>query len=272
MNSLNNQLKNENVFSDNLEPIYEEIKKKYPTKKYIFKENIEKDLLPQSELIYENLKTGEEYSDVFYSYITFHQIYFHLKNYFFIKRRQDKPYKLEFADIFQEIFSDNYVIFKEMTKYLNKHFLFYMNIWLDGFFINTFKKLKEDKTDFKYRDIEPELFFLIILFLALPKISDAFNEISFIHIINFSDKTEKDWENAINLFDNIDLINFDNQTYLNKVKDFIFNFFGLYTRIDKEGYFYFSDEQKVKCVNFLNMLSDKTTDFINKIVELRGFI
>jgi len=222
-------------------------------------------------LIYSNLKGEEKYSDAFYSYITFHQIYFHFKNYLFIRKKSKKDRILEFTDIFQDIFSDNFLIFKEMTKYLDKDSLSYMNIWLDGFFMNSFKKLKDNKIEYKFRDIEPELFFLIILFLALPKISGIFSEIPFSHIIDFSDKTENDWENAINLFKDLDLINFDNDLYLRKVGDFIFNFFGIYARIDKNGVFYFNDEQKMKCLDFLDILSEKTDRFINKIFKLRGF-
>ncbi|HOV15407.1 MAG TPA: hypothetical protein PK771_14060, partial [Spirochaetota bacterium] len=173
MSDKNKILKNDNIF-DPLEPLYEEILRKYPVKKYILKENIETELFPQAEIIFTNLKDNEDYPTVFYSYITFQQIYFHLKNFLLIKKGQKSPYKLEFVDIFKEVFLDNFLIFKEMTKYLNESFVGYMNIWLDGFFINTFRKLKNNKIKYKLRHIEPELFFLIILFCAFPKLSSTF--------------------------------------------------------------------------------------------------
>jgi hypothetical protein len=255
------------IMSDPLEPVRQLIFKKYPVKKYILQENIAEQLAPQSELIFNSLQPGDEYSDVLYSYITFHQIYFHLKNYLLIKK-QKYGYKNEFVDIFQDIFLDNFLIFKELSTLLKDRYTHYMNIWLDGFFISLFRKLMEDSVK-KCHRIEPQLFFIIILFLSLPEISSGFEEIPFTSIIHFQESTHVDWKAALEEIIEIDIHKPSSRKSIEKIRHFLLIFLNLTVSVDQYDNLYFDEINTLKCVDLLNVLMEKTDEMIDNIKKVR---
>jgi len=262
------QNKNKIDNDDPLDPIWKEIQKDFVLKKYVLKENIREQLVPQSKLIYANVKDGDDFSKIFYSYITFHQIHFHLKNYILSTKKKFNGYKREFIDIFQDIFVDNFLIFKELSKYLKEDYFHYMNLWLDGFFLSLFRKYVGEQKIKKQR-IQPELFFAVILFLALPKISKYFNDVPFTSIIQFQEATQKDWEEALDIIDKLDLKEYLNSDCNKVIRDFLLIFMDLNVLINDDGNFYFDDEGTVKCLDFMDILSKKTNEMIANIKKIR---
>lgn len=256
---------------DPLEPILERIRKEFPIKNYILKEDLPEQLVPQVELIKAAIKDDSDFPKAFYSYITFHQIYFHLKNYILFLKKRDYGYGAEFFDIFQDIFLDNFLIFKELTKnYLTKEHTYYLNIWLDGFFLSLFRKVIDNDRLSKYNRIQPHLFFLVILFLALPEISDSFAEVPFTSLIKFTDLTQKNWSSAISLLKELEYKKINSFDSFEIIREFIFKFFMLNVFIDHNNKYFFDEISNLKCIELINSLIEETPVIIENIKKVRS--
>ncbi len=251
-----------------LDIIFKIIKKKHPLFKYILKKNNDHQLAPQSNLINIAIAQSDNLVKIVDSYLIYQKIHFHLKNYLMKLRKKKLGYKNEFIDIFYDIFLDNFLIFKELSIYIKDDQKHFINIWLDCFFIRIFNRII-DETSSRYHNIQPHLFFVTILFLALPEISKEFEEIPFSSVIHFHKSTQKDWKNSLNLLNDI---KFDNATSIEsteKVRSFIHNFMGLNTIIDKKNNIYFDEDANINCINFINILIDKTEEMITNIKKIR---
>lgn len=271
--SQKNNVKSEDTFSDPLEEIFLKVQKSYPLKKYILIDDISQNLSAQSEILYSVIPKTEQFPNAFYSYITFHQIYFHLKNFLLLKKKKLSGYKFEFLDMFQDIFWDNYIIFKNIHNILKEEnkieYFKFLNIWLDGFFINLFKNLVDSPSG-KYHKIQPELFFLSILFVALPSISEDFKTIPFTEIINFDENTNKDFNNALNKMSDYDFNAPLSKKSLEQIRNFIGIFFDMDVSI-KGSYELFLDEyNSLKCVDFIKTLIDKSDEMVENIKRIRS--
>jgi hypothetical protein len=260
----------DNSLDDPLDPVWKLIRKEYPIKKYILREDLNEQIVPQSELILVTLKPGDDFSKIMYSYITFHQIHFHLKNYLLHLKKCYFGYKNEFLDIFQDIFIDNYLIFSELKKYLKGENIHYMNIWLDGFFISLFKKVVNMGDQRKYHRIQPQLFFLIILFLALPRINNEFQEVPFTTMIQFTESTQQNWEKAVSLLSHLEFKSPNSKKNKVIVKDFLMIFMNLDLYFDHRDEMSFDEINTLKCVDFINTLTQKTPDLIDSIIRIRS--
>jgi hypothetical protein len=259
------------IIEPEIDELWKTIQKRYPLKKYVIKEDIGEQLGPHSEIIHNSLKKNDEYPKVLYSYITFHQIYFHMKNYILRLKKRDFGYRHEFLDIFQDIFIDNFVIFKELATVLNNKYVHYLNIWLDGFFLSLFNKIEEDSIK-KYHRIQPHLFFLVILFLSLPKVSKEFKEIPFTDILKFSDSTEEDWNASINIIKDIEFDHPISSGSIEKISDFIERFFHINVQTAKNGRLSFDEEGILKAVDLLNLLKARSEEMIKNIISKRKSI
>jgi hypothetical protein len=248
--------------------LYRIIKRKYPMFKYILKKKKDNQLAPQSNLINIALDPSENLSKIVNSYLLYHKIHFHLKNYLMKLRKKKKRYKNEFIDIFYDIFLDNFLIFKELSKFIKEEQSHYINIWLDCFFINKFNKII-DESSTNSHDIQPHLFFIIILFLALPEISPGFKEIPFSSVIHFHKSTQKDWKESLNLLKEIKFDQPRNMNSIEKVRLFFLNFMGLNIYINKKKELYFDDDNNMNCINFINVLIKKTEEMIKNIKKIR---
>lgn len=271
--SQNINVKSIDTISDPLEDIYLKIQKVFPVKKYILKDDIALNLSAQSEILYSSIPKSDQFSNAFYSYITFHQIYFHLKNFLLFKKKKLSGYKYEFLDMFQDIFLDNYIIFRNIYNILKeenkiKYFRF-LNIWLDGFFINLFKNLVDSPSG-KYHRIQPELFFLSILFVALPNISEDFKTIFFTEIIKFDENTNKDFNNALNKISDYDINNPLSRKSLEQTRNFIGIFFDLDVSIKGANELFLDEYNSLKCVDFIKTLIDKSDEMVENIKKIRS--
>lgn len=252
-----------------LDELWTNIQKKYPLKKYIIKENISDQLAPHSELIHYNIQSPRDYSRMLYSYITFHQIFFHLKNYLLKLKKRNHGYRHEFNDIFQDIFLDNFLIIKELTEELKDSYSDYLNIWLDGFFLSFLHRIEDDSIK-KYHRIQPQLFFLIILFLSLPKVSSKFKKIPFTSVIKFRESTEKDWNEALNIIKDIEFQRPISSSSIDKIKQFFYIFFHINLSITKKGRMYFEEDSILKAVDFINLLKARSPEMIRNIKKIRN--
>lgn len=260
-----------NSISDPLEVLFERIKKNYPLKKYYLKEKLQEQLVPQSKIIYATLEPNKNFSNALYSYITFHQIYFHLKNYILKKKRKYNGYKNEFLDIFEDIFIDNFLIFKEILFYLDKKNIYFLNIWLDGFFLNLFNNLIVDKKKVNMR-IQPQLFFIIILYLSLPELTQELTEVPFTSIIKFGGITQINWKLAIKDLKLIDIKKPSSRRARRIKRNFIFLFFNINVDISRRGELVFDEENALRCVDFINTLTSKTDEMIDNIKKMRNVL
>ena len=247
------------------------IKKKYPLFKYILKNKKENQLAPQSNLINIAIDPSENLAEIVDSYIIYHKIHFHLKNYLMKSRKKKQGYKNQFIDIFYDIFLDNFLIFKELSIYIKETQKHYINIWLDCFFINIFNKII-DETSANYHDIQPHLFFVIILFLALPEISPGFIEVPFSSIIHFHKSTQKNWKDSLKLLKEIKFNETNSINSAEKIRLFFLNFMDLTIYINKKNQLYFDDDNNVSCINFLNVLIAKTEEMIKNIKKIRSHL
>lgn len=244
------------------------IKRKHPVFKYILKMKKDNNLAPQSNLINIAIDPSENLSKIVNSYLIYHKIHFHLKNYLMKLRKKKKGYKNEFIDIFYDIFMDNFLIFKELSIYIKEEQKHYINIWLDCFFINRFNKII-DETSSNYHDIQPHLFFIIILFLALPEISPGFKEIPFSSVIHFHKSTQKNWKDSLKLLKEIKFDEVCNIGSIEKIRLFFLNFMGLNININNKRQLYFDDDNNINCINFMNVLIEKTEEMIKNIKKIR---
>lgn|GEM_PF-6206648 len=244
------------------------IKKKYHIKNYIKKEDYSNDFSPQSNLIYIALNPDEDISQIVYAYLILQKIHLHLKNYLLKVKKKPYGYKNEFLDIFNDIFIDNFLIFREISKYIKEEHLHYMNIWFDGFFISNFNKLINNSQK-KYQKIQPHLFFFILLYLALPRISKVFKEIPFTSVISFHKSTHDAWQQSLKLFDELDFINPIDKKSVKIIDLFLFSFFELSLEINNKSELVFNDQSIAKCIHFINNLINKTDEMINNINKIR---
>ncbi len=248
--------------------IFKIIKRKYKIFKYILNENKKSELAPQADLINIALAPDEDLNSIVNSYLIYHKMHFHLKNYLMKLRKKNKGYKNEFIDTFYDIFLDNFLIFKELSNFIKEDQIHFINIWLDCFFISLFNKIVDEST-IRYHNIQPHLFFVIILYLALPEISTEFKEIPFSSVIKFHKSTQKDWKDSLKLLKDIKFNEPDNIKSTEKIRSFIHNFMGLNAYIDKKNHLYFDENTNVYCINFINILVDKTEEMINNIKKIR---
>jgi hypothetical protein len=256
---------------DPLEPVWESIRLDYPVKNYILKEDLPEQLVPQVELIKSTLKPGYDFSKAFYSYVTFHQIHFHLKNYILFQKKKKFGYSVEFLDLFEDIFVDNFIIFYELVNYyLDTEYLQYLNIWLDGFFLTLIKKTVDEDKKSKYNRIQPQLFFAIILFLALPKISSNFEQVPFTSVIKFKEATLDNWESAITLLKDLDFRKPYRRNSLEILREFLFKFMHLNIFFNKSLHrFYFDEPSRIKAMEIIDLLIEKTPELIENIQSIR---
>ncbi len=98
--------------------IFKIIKRKYKIFKYILNENKKSELAPQADLINIALAPDEDLNSIVNSYLIYHKMHFHLKNYLMKLRKKNKGYKNEFIDTFYDIFLDNFLIFKELSYFI----------------------------------------------------------------------------------------------------------------------------------------------------------
>ncbi len=257
--------------SDPLEEIWKNIRMDYPIKNYILRENLPEQLVPQIELIKATIKSEEDFSKAFYSYITFHQIYFHLKNYILLLKKKKFGYGIEFLDLFEDIFIDNFIIFKHLVNhYLSSEYMPYLNIWLDGFFLSLFNKTIDEDKKSKYNRVQPQLFFVAILFLALPKISNFFKESPFVSVLKFQETTQSIWNSSLPLLDNLEFSKPYSENSIITEKQFIYRFMHLDAQFNKStNRFYFEEESRLKCMNILHLLIEKTPEIIKNITNIR---
>jgi len=267
----NQEADNNTNVEDPLEPIWQRIRKDFPIKNYILKEDLPEQLVPQVELIKAAIKSEIDFSKAFYSYITFQQIYFHLKNYILLLKKRNYGYGPDFFDIFQDIFLDNFLIFKELTtNYLSKELSYYLNIWLDGFFLSLFRKVLDASKNSKYNRIQPQLFFVVILFLALPEISDSFNDVPFTSLIKFQDLTQKNWDAAVELLKNMDYKKINTPDSYENIRNFIFKFFMLNVFVDQNNKYFFDEISSLKCTEMIDFLIEETPDLIKNVKKIRS--
>lgn len=252
-----------------LEQILERIKRDYPLKNYLIQESIDEQIGLHAQLIYNNIGPGGDFSKALYSYITFHQIYFHLKNYIMHIKGMHHLYREEFLDIYQDIFLDNFMIFRELDRYLDEEYVVYLNIWLDGFFLNIFNRVMTYGSQPSHR-IQPTLFFVTILFLSLPAISKHFEQIPFTSLLHFHETTEHNWQEGLKNLKDLDFHNPLSNSSLNAVFLFTLNFLNLNLSFNPKGEFFFDEENTIRCLDFLEVLIDKTDDLIHNIKEIRG--
>ncbi|MBN2545669.1 MAG: hypothetical protein JXB50_07730 [Spirochaetes bacterium] len=267
----NQETDNNTNVDDPLEPIWQKIRKDFPIKNYILKEDLPEQLVPQVELIKAAIKSEIDFSKAFYSYITFQQIYFHLKNYMLFLKKRNYGYGPEFFDIFQDIFLDNFLIFKELTtNYLSREHSYYLNIWLDGFFLSLFRKVLDADKNSKYNRIQPQLFFVVILFLALPEISDSFNDVPFTSLIKFQDLTQKNWGAAVELLKNLEYKKINSPESYENIRNFIFKFFMLNVFVDQNNKYFFDEISNMKCAEMIEFLIEETPELIKNIKKIRS--
>ncbi len=263
----------EKLFDDPLEKVLQSVRKKYPVKKYILKEDINESLYNQSLIIFKELKNKNDFSESLYSYITFHQIYFHMKNYLLIKKRKLHGYKEEFIDVFYEYFIDNYLIFREMSELIDasvfKNRDFFFHVWFDGYFITFFDKILSNK-DGSGKHNQPHLFFLIMLFAALERISAGYKNIVFSHILTLTESTEADLIIGLELLDSLSFKNPLKRKNNYLVSKFLLVVFDLVVAIDENDHLMFEDLGKEKCVEFIKFLISNTNLMINLINRIRN--
>lgn len=255
-------------FSAPLEEVFIRVKRDFPLKSYLIREKLDEQLGIHAELIYNIIEPGYRYSEALYSYITFHQIYFHLKNYLMKLKGLQNGYRGEFLDIFQDIFLDNFLIFRELDKYLGEEYARYLNIWLDGFFLNIFNRIVGKAPQGSSR-IQPDLFFVTILFLSLPEISKHFEEIPFTSLIHFHEPTSRNWKKGLSYLKDIDFHTPTSNRSLNSVFLFTLTFLNLNLSFGTNGELYFDEENTIRCVEFLNLLIGKTDELVDNIKKIR---
>lgn len=248
--------------------IFKIIRRKYKIFKYILKENKNSQLAPQADLINIAIAPYEDLKTIVNSYLIYHKMHFHLKNYLMKLRKKNKGYKNEFLDIFYDIFLDNLLIFRELSNFIKEEQIHFINIWLDCFFISLFNKIVDESTA-RYHNIQPHLFFVIILYLALPEISTEFKEIQFSSVIKFHKSTQNDWKDSLKLLTDIKFNEPDNIKSAEKIRSFLHNFMGLNANIDKKNHLYFDEETNIHCLNFINILIEKTEEMILNIKKIR---
>lgn len=250
-----------------LEQMYEFVKEKYPVKNIVLKEDISTELAPQASIIYNLMSGGDDYAHHLFSYITFHQIHFHLKNYV-LQQRGRSYYKQEFVDIFLDYYIDNFIVIREITKLLSDDDYVYLNVWLDGYFLKVYQNLLEKKESGYYR-IQPELFFVILLFLSLPSITDKFEFIPFTDIMRFEDNNHDKWEGALKLLNDLSIKEPASEKSMEVVHRFLFDFLNLSFYQEENGNFAFDDINTLKCLDLINFLISKTDSMLSTIKKKR---
>ncbi len=256
---------------DPLDVVLDRVRKEYPVKKYILREDIESELYPQAQIIYGELGSGEKFNNSLYSYITFYQIYFHLKNHLLINKKIQNGYKDEFLDVFCEYFLDNYLIFREISIILEKVSIenkeFFFHVWFDGYFFSFYEKLLKGHSAGNKR-LQPYLFFTILLYHALPHISDEYKGVVFSHLIDFTGSTASDFEAALLILDKLNFKKPLKRKNWFVIARFMLVAFDLIIGVDKNDKPVFDDFGIYKCVEFIKILSSKNNLMIDLIKNI----